>query len=35
MDPFDALILNDINEEYMTDLEKETIYQEYMFDEIL
>lgn len=33
MDPFDVLILNDINEEYMTDLEKETIYEEYVYEE--
>lgn len=32
MDPFEALSLNDIDEEAMTELEKETIYQEYMFD---
>lgn len=35
MDPFEALLLNDINEEIMTELEKETIYQECMFDEVL
>lgn len=34
MDPFEDLVLNDINEEYMTDLEKETIYEEYLFDEM-
>ena len=34
MDPFDALILNHINEEMMTDLEKETTRDEYLFDEV-
>ena len=34
MDPFDALILNHINEDIMTDLEKETTRDEYLFDEV-
>jgi hypothetical protein len=34
MDPFDVLILNDIPEEYMTDLEKETVYEEYVYEEV-
>ena len=34
MDPFDALILNLINEEIMTDLEKEMTHDEYLFDEV-
>lgn len=28
------IILYDINEEVMTELEKETIYDEYMFEEV-
>ena len=34
MDPFDTLILNHIDEEMMTDLEKETTRDEYLFDEV-
>lgn len=34
MDPFEDLILNDINEEYMTDLEKETIYNECIYEDL-
>ena len=34
MDSFDALILNHIDEELMTDLEKETTRDEYLFDEV-
>ena len=34
MDPFDALMLNYIDEEIMTDLEKETTRDEYLFDEV-
>ena len=34
MDPFDALMLNYIDEEMMTDLEKETTRDEYLFDEV-
>lgn len=34
MDPFDALMLNHINEEMMTDLEKETTRDECLFDEV-
>ena len=34
MDPFDALMLNYIDEEMMTDLEKETTHDEYLFDEV-
>lgn len=34
MDPFDVLILNDIDEDMMTELEKETIRDEYLFDEV-
>jgi len=33
-DGFDTIPLNDIDEEVMTELEKETIYEEYMFDEM-
>lgn len=33
MGPFDVLILNDIAEEYMTDLEKETVYEECVYEE--
>lgn len=29
------LIINDTNEELMTDLEKETVYEEYLFEDIL
>ena len=35
MDPFDALILNYIDEEMMTELEKEMTHDEYLFDEVL
>lgn len=34
MDPLEDLILNDINEEYMTDLEKEIVYNECLFEEV-
>ena len=33
-DGFDAIPLNDIDEEMMTELEKETVYEECMFDEM-
>lgn len=33
MGPFDDLILNDIDEEVMTELEKETIHDEYLYEE--
>lgn len=29
------LIINDINEEFMTELEKETVYEECLFDDLL
>ena len=32
---FDVIPLDDINEEIMTDLEEEMIYDEYMYDEML
>jgi len=35
MEPFDSIPLNDIDEEVMTDLEKETIKDEYLYDEVL
>lgn len=28
------LIINDINEEFMTELEKETVYEECLFDDL-
>ena len=34
MDPFDALILSTINKDIMTELEKETTNDEYLFDEV-
>lgn len=34
MDPFEDLILNDIDEEAMTELEKETVYEECLYDEM-
>ena len=35
MDPFDDLILNDIDEDGMTELEKETLRDEFLFDDLL
>ena len=35
MDSFEDLILNDIDEDIMTEEEMETLYDEYLFDEIL
>lgn len=35
MEPFDSITLNDIDEDAMTDLEKETIKDEYLYDEAL
>lgn len=35
MEPFDSRPLNDIDEEVMTELEKETINDEYLYDEAL
>lgn len=34
MDPFDALILNTVDKDVMTELEKETTHDEYLFDEV-
>lgn len=34
MDPFEDLILNDIDEDAMTDLEKETLYDEYLYEDM-
>ena len=33
-DIFEDLILNDIDEEVMTDLEKETLYDEYLYEDM-
>ena len=33
MGPFDDLILNDINEEIMTDLEIESLHDEYLYED--
>ena len=35
MDPFDMIPLNDIDEDSMTDLEKETVYDECLYDDAL
>ena len=35
MDPFEDLILNDIDEEYMTELEKETVSNECIYEDLL
>lgn len=35
MEPVDSIPLNDIDEEVMTELEKETINDEYLYDEAL
>lgn len=35
MEPFDSIPLNDIDKESMTELEKETINDEYLYDEVL
>ena len=34
MDPFEDLIIDDIDEDSMTELEKETVYEECLFDDM-
>lgn len=34
MDPFDDLILNDIDEDVLTELEKETLKDEWLFEDL-